>query len=143
MGIWKWLLIAVAAVVLLFLGMRIYFALVTNPAVVEELKANPQGERASIVMLLTLPDGRTLPVNYRREGNQVFAGADGRWWRTLRDGDAPVTVWIRGETFQGRAHVALDNPEYKREVFARLRPDVPKWLPEWLDAHLVVIDLYE
>ncbi len=144
MGIWKWLLIAVvAAVVVLLAGSRIYFALITNPAVVEELKDNPQGERAGIVMLLTLPNGRTLPVNYRREGNRVFAGADGRWWRALREGDAPVRVWIRGETFEGRAHVALDDPEYKREVFARLRPDVPKWLPEWLDAHLVVIELDE
>jgi len=141
--VWKWLLIAVAAVVLLFLGMRIYYGLVANPAVVQELKDDPQGERASIVMLLTLPNGRTLPVNYRREGNRVFAGADGRWWRALREGDAPVSVWIRGATFEGRAHVALDDPEYKREVFARLRPDVPKWLPEWLDAHLMVIDLDE
>lgn len=139
----KWLLIAVAAVVLLFLAMRIYFGLVANPAVVQELKDEPQGERANIVMLLTLPSGRTLPVNYRREGNRVFAGADGRWWRSLREGNAPVSVWIRGETFEGRAHVALDDPEYKRDVFSRLRPDVPKWLPEWLDAHLVVIDLDE
>lgn len=139
----KWLLIAVAAVVLLFLAMRIYFGLVANPAVVQELKDDPQGERANIVMLLTLPSGRTLPVNYRREGNRVFAGADGRWWRSLREGNAPVSVWIRGETFEGRAHVALDDPEYKRDVFSRLRPDVPKWLPEWLDAHLVVIDLDE
>ena len=143
MVFFKWFLIAVAAVIVLFLAFRIYFALVTNPAVVQELKDNPQGERAGIVMLLTLPDGRMLPVNYLREGNRVFAGADGRWWRALREGDAEVTVWIRGETFQGRAHVALDEPEYKREVFARLRPDVPKWLPEWLDAHLVVIDLDE
>ncbi len=139
----KWLLIAVAAVVLLFLAMRIYFGLVANPAVVQELKDDPQGERANIVMLLTLPSGRTLPVNYRREGNRVFAGADGRWWRSLREGDAPVSVWIRGETFEGRAHVALDDREYKRDVFSRLRPDVPKWLPEWVDAHLVVIDLDE
>ncbi|MDE0007306.1 MAG: hypothetical protein OXS50_03410 [Gammaproteobacteria bacterium] len=143
MGIWKWFLIAVAAVVVLFLAMRIYYGLVANPAVVQELKDNPQGERASIVMLLTLPNGRTLPVNYRREGNRVFAGADGRWWRSLREGNAPVSVWIRGETFEGRAHVALDDPEYKRDVFSRLRPDVPKWLPEWLDAHLVVIELDE
>ncbi|MYB37038.1 MAG: hypothetical protein F4Y26_06560 [Gammaproteobacteria bacterium] len=143
MGIWKWLLIAVAAVVVLFLAMRIYYGLVANPAVVQQLKDDPQGERASIVMLLTLPNGRTLPVNYRREGNRVFAGADGRWWRSLREGNAPVSVWIRGETFEGRAHVALDDPEYKRDVFSRLRPDVPKWLPEWLDAHLVVIELDE
>ena len=143
MAFLKWLLIAVVAVSVLFVGFRAYWSLVTNPAVIQELKQAPQGERAGIVMLLTLPNDRTLPVNYRREGNRVFAGADGRWWRTLREGDVKVTVWIRGETLQGRAHVALDNPEYKREVFARLRPDVPKWLPEWLDAHLVVIDLDE
>ena len=141
--IWKWLLIAVVAAVALALAVRIYFDPDANPAVVQELKDNPQGERASIVMLLTLPDGRTLPVNYLREGNRAFAGADGRWWRVLREGDAKVTVWIRGETFQGRARVALDEPEYKRGVFARLRPDVPTWLPEWLNAHLVVIDLDE
>ena len=141
--IWKWLLIAVVAVTVLLLALQIHFGLVHNPAVVQELKDNPHGERASIVMLLSLPDGRMLPVNYLREGNRVFAGADGRWWRALREGDARVTVWIRGETFQGRAHVALDDREYKRGVFARLRPDSPEWLPEWLNAHLVVIDLDE
>ena len=143
MVFWKWLLISGAAVVVLLVGLRVYFGLIANPAVAQELKDDPQGERAGIVMLLTLPNGRTLPVNYRREGNRVFAGADGRWWRALREGEVTVTVWIRGETLQGRAHVALDNPEYKREVFSRLRPDVPAWLPEWLDAHLVVIDLDE
>ena len=137
----KWLLIVVAVlIVVAYLGLRL-LGMITNPRVAEELKAHPEGERAGIVMLLTLPDGRVLPVNYRREGNQVFAGADGRWWRTLRAGDVPVTVMIRGETLKGRARVVFDDPEYKRDVFARLRPDVPKWLPGWLDAHLVVIDL--
>ena len=76
--------------------------LVGNPRVVAELRDDPQGERAGIVMLLGLPDGRELPVNYLREGNQVFAGADGRWWRPLRDGNAPVRLLIRGETFDGQ-----------------------------------------
>jgi hypothetical protein len=35
----------------------------------------------------------------------------------------------------------LDDPEYTRDVFERLRPDVPAWLPSWLDAYLVVIDI--
>ena len=137
----KWLLIVLAVLVVAFLGLRLFFTQVTNPRVVEELENDPSGERAGIVMLLTLPDERTLPVNYRREGNQVFVGADGRWWRALREGDVPVAVTIRGETLAVRARVVFDDPEYKREVFARLRPNVPKWLPEWLDGHLVVIDL--
>ena len=137
----KWSLIVLAVLVVAFLGLRVLFGLIANPRVIGELRANPQGERAGIVMLLTLPGGRVLPVNYRREGNRVFAGADGRWWRTLREGDVPVTVTIRGETLAGRARVVFDDPEYKRDVFARLRPNVPKWLPEWLDAHLVVVDL--
>ncbi len=137
----KWLLIILGIVGALFLALRAYALLVGNPRVAAELRHNPQGERAGIVMLLELPDGRELPVNYRREGNQVFAGADGRWWRPLRDGNVPVRMLIRGETLTGKARVVLDDPVYKRAVFDRLRPKVPKWLPEQLDAHLVVIDL--
>ena len=139
----KWLLIVLAVLVVAFLALRVLFGLIANPRVAEELRTDPQGERAGIVMLLTLPGGRVLPVNYRREGDQVFAGADGRWWRALREGDVPVTVTIRGETLPGRARVVFDDPEYKRDVFARLRPNVPKWLPAWLDAQLVVIVLDE
>ena len=137
----KWLTITILVLAAAFIGLRAIFALVHDPRVIEELKENPGGERAGIVMLLTFPDGRALPVNYLREGNLVFAGADGRWWRALRAGNVPVTLLIRGDTLTGRARVVLDDPDYKRDVFLRLRPNVPKWLPDWLDAHLVVIDL--
>jgi hypothetical protein len=92
-------------------------------------------------MLLTLPDGRTLPVNYLREGDKVFAGADGRWWRAFREGDVPVTVLVKGETLSGRASAVLDDPEYTEDVFSRLRPTVPKWLPDALNGVLVVVTL--
>ena len=49
-----------------------------NPGVAEELRAEPDGDRAQKVMLLTLPSGREIPVNYLREGDRVYAGADGR-----------------------------------------------------------------
>ena len=101
MAVLKWSGIVVATLVLGLLAIRVLYGLSANPRVMEEITANPNGERAGIVMALTLPDGRTLPVNYRREGNHVYAGADGRWWRTLRDGNAPVTVLIRGETLAG------------------------------------------
>ena len=141
----KWVLIALVAVIVtpatLYLGVLAYYNLVGNDRVAVELRADPEGERANIVMLLTLPGGRVLPVNYLREGNQVFAGADGRWWKALRDGDVPVEVMIKGEQLSGKARVVLDDPEYTREVFSRLRPSAPKWLPDWLNAYLVVIDL--
>ena len=139
--LWIGVGLLVALVLLAFIALRVYYAVSVNPKVVDELRADPDGERAARVMLLTFPDGRELPVNYLREGDRVFAGADGRWWRAFRDGNVPVTVLIRGETLAGRARTVLDDRAYTREVFERLRPDVPKWLPEWLDAYLVVIDL--
>jgi len=96
---------------------------VINPGVVREMKDDPEGDRARKVMLLTLPSGRELPVNYLREEGRVYAGADGRWWTELRDGYADVTVWIRGSTLEGRARAVLDDPDYTRDVFSRLRPD--------------------
>ena len=141
MAILKWSGIVVAALILGLLALRLLYGVIANPRVMDEITTSPNGERAGIVMALTLPDGRTLPVNYRREGNHVYAGADGRWWRTLRDGDAPVTMLIRGETLTGHAHVVFDDPAFKADVFSRLRPTVPSWLPAWLDAHLVVIEL--
>ena len=143
MSVGQWLLLIAALVGLVFLGLLAYALLLGNPRVVREIQNDPQGKRAGIVMLLGLPNGRTLPVNYLREGSQVFVGADGPWWRAVREGNAPVTVTIRGETLTGRARVVFDDPDYKRSVFERLRPDVPQWLPAWMDAHLVVIDLDE
>ena len=143
----KWILISVAVVVgiavLFYLGGLAYYSLVVNDRVTKELTDHPNGERANIVMLMTLPDGRQIPMNYQREGNQVFAGADGRWWRALRAGDVPVTLLIKGEELNGEARVILDDPAYTDDVFKRLRPNVPKWLPDWLNANLIVIDLEE
>jgi len=55
----------------------------------------------------------------------------------------PVEVLVRVATVRGPARGVLDDPDDERDVFARLRPNVPKWLPEWLDGHLVVIELDE
>ena len=137
----KWLLGIVVAGGLFVVGYVLYMVQIANPKVVNELRNNPTGERAQRVMLLTLPDGRSLPVNYLRDDDKVFAGADGRWWRAFRDGGVPVTVLIRGETLTGHAKAVLDDPEYTAMVFSRLRPTVPEWLPDWLDGVLVVVAL--
>ena len=141
----KWLFIVpvllIGVLALFFFGGKVYYALVVNERVTKELHENPESDRAQIVMLLTFPDGKQMPVNYLREGNQVFVGADGGWWKSFRDGNVPVKVFIKGEELSGRAKTILDDPEYTRDIFTRLRPNVPKWLPDWLNAYLIVIDL--
>jgi len=129
-------------VTLLFLtAYGFYGRSVVNPRVLAELQTNPQGERAAIAMQIMLPDGKQLPVNYLREGNIVYMGVDGFWWRQLLSNDAPVSLLIKGQVLTGRASVVLDDPEYTRAIFRRLRPKVPEWLPDWLNGKLVVIHL--
>ena len=138
----KWLLIVLGILVVLVIAYGYYMNKVTNPRVMETLKMDPQGARAARAMILTFPDGRELPVNYLWEGDKVFAGSDGRWWRAFRDGDVPVTMLIKGQTLTGRASVELDNQAYIDDIFSRLRP-AASWVPEALDAKLVVITLDE
>lgn len=94
-----------------------------NPRVERELREAPDGERARKVMLITLPSGRRLPVNYLREGDRIYAGADGRWWKELEGGFSPVVTFVRGETLEGRGRAVLDDAAYTKDVFSRLRPD--------------------
>ena len=140
-GLLKRTLIVIAVVGVMFGGLRLYGLFNTNPNVTAEIRSNPQGERAGIVMLLSFQDGKQIPVNYLREDNTVFVGADGPWWREFRGAGAPVTLEIRGETLTGQAAVVLDDPDYVDDVFTRLRPAVPEWLPDWLNGKLVVIKL--
>jgi hypothetical protein len=138
----KWFPIVVGALAVLVIAYVIYTQAVVNPRVAEELKSNPQGARAERAMLLTFPDGRVLPVNYLWEGNKVFAGSDGRWWRAFQGDGAPVSVFIKGQTMTGHATLELDDQAYIDDIFSRLRP-AASWVPEALDAKLVVITLDE
>jgi len=90
----KYVLIAVVGLLALVGCYATYMNRVTNPGVERELREDPDGERAGKVMLIVLPSGRTLPVNYLREGDTVYAAADGRWWRELRGEGAPVEKTI-------------------------------------------------
>jgi len=137
----KYTLLLLASSLALIGVYYVYTVQVVNPRVAAELIEAPDGPRAARVMLLTLPDERVIPVNYLREGPLVFAGADGPWWRDILAGDVPVQLLIRGETLYGLANVVEDDPAYKADVFDRLRPDVPDWLPDWANAKLVVVTL--
>ena len=132
----KYLLIVIVALPVLVAAYAFYIARVANPSVERELRDDPDGERARKVMLITLPSGRTLPVNYLREGDTVYAAADGRWWRELRGQGVPVELLVRGETLVGQARAIEDDPDHRSAVFDRLRPSAPK-----LFGTLVQIDL--
>ena len=134
-------LIVLATLMLLIVGYGVYVTSIGNSGVVAELKQNPMGERAERAMLLTFPDGKTIPVNYLREDNRVYAGADGAWWRAFDGEGAAVTLLIEGEVLTGHATVELRDQEFIDDVFSRLRPTVPEWLPDWANGKLVIVDL--
>jgi hypothetical protein len=113
----------------------------TNQRVEKEIRDFPDGPTARRVMMVRLPDGRDLPVNYLVEGDIAFIGVDGFWWRQFKGDGKPVRMFIRGESLPGHATVILDRPDYVAEVFKRLRPKVPSWLPSRLNGKLVVIEL--
>jgi len=129
-------LIVVVVLGVIVVGYLAYAALIVNPRVMQELRDDPNGERARKAMLITLPSGRTIPVNFLREGNVVYAGADGRWWHELRGGGGRVQLLVRGETLTGVGRAIEDQPEHRADVFSRLRPTAPKFT-----GTLVQIDL--
>ena len=103
-----------------------YVERIGNTRVAKELVENPNGERAARVLLLDLPSGRQIPVNYIYEVHEqemVFVAADGGWWSEFVEPNQTVTVLLRGQSRSGRASAILDDPERTKEIFARLRPD--------------------
>ena len=121
----KLIAIAGGVIVVLVVAMPLMifvYGRMVNPGVGEELRKDPSGERAQKVMIITLPSGRQIPVNFLREDGRVYAGADGWWWKELREGPHEVTVFVRGETLSGRARAITDQPAYTKDVFSRLRP---------------------
>ena len=113
---------------LLFLAYYLYQTYLTNPRVIRDLKENPASERADLVMLVALPSGRNLPVNYLRKGNKVYAGADGSWWRELRGAGAPVILYIKGQEFAAKGQAVEDDEALTDHIFAELRPTAPRWV---------------
>ncbi len=132
----KYVLIAMVVLPVLVGCYAVYMNQVANPGVERELRENPDGERAGKVMLISLPSGRTLPVNYLRERDTVYAAADGRWWRELRGEGALVELLVRGETLAGQGRAIEDDPDHRAAIFDRLRPRAPK-----LFGTLVQIDI--
>lgn len=129
-------LFCILALLILVVGYAIVSLTILNPRVVHELETNPKGERARRVMLLSLPSGKQIPVNYLLEeletgvpkaGDKVYAGADFPWWKELRDEGGPVEVLVRGSRRHGHGRAIENDPALRASVFARLRPTTPSW----------------
>ena len=118
-------LILIAAVLLVTAppAVFLYMNRIVNPRLADELRNEPNGERARKVMLLTLPSGREIPVNYLREGASIYAAADGRWWRELIGDGASVRLLVRGKPLAGHARAIRNDPAQTKTLFARLRPN--------------------
>lgn len=136
----KWLVLVAALGVLVPAGFWFYFDQIANPKVIRELTENPAGKRAGRVMLLTLPSGRQVPVNYWRDGDRVYAAADGRWWRELEGDGFPVTVLVRGETLSGVGRAVRDDPAYTKRIFESLRPDAIEGFGTLVEVVLTATD---
>lgn len=128
--------LAILSIPLLMIAVWVSFEYLNNPRIARELIEDPDGERASKVMLITLPSGRRLPVNYLREGDRVYAGADGRWWKELVGEGFTVSLVLRGEQLTGRARAVRDDPEYTERIFAKLRPNAIKGLGTLIEIRL-------
>ena len=135
----KKLLIATLIALLGLAGFGVWQVKIVNPAVEAELKNDPSGERAARTMLLTFVDGKTIPVNYLEENGKIYAGADGGWWKRFSGKGEPVDMLIRGRAMSGYAVAITDDPAYTHDIFRRLRPKVPAWLPDWLNGVLIEI----
>ena len=64
----------------------------------------------------------TIPLSYTQEGEMVlrFTRRKGNWWKNLR-GSMPVTVDLKGRSWQGMASaVADDQATIEREMYAFL-----------------------
>lgn len=113
-------------------GFILHTRLVQNPRVLRELERDPEGARAGRVLVLSLPSGKTIPVNYWNDPTQtrsevVWVASDFFWWRELRGAGARVSLELQGQRRSGHARAIEDDSALRERVFAGLRPTAPRW----------------
>jgi len=133
--------IALALLVTAVAAFMIHTRVVQNPRVARDLAADPGGALAGRVLILTLPSGKTIPVNYWIDPSAaprvlVYVASDFFWWRELRDEGARVEVVLRGERRTGRARVIDDDVAERDRIFHSLRPTAPRWFGVLVEIEL-------
>jgi hypothetical protein len=95
-----------------------------SPALRVALRSPAHWPVSGRLLLLSVTGRRTgttytFPVRYHRDGDLLKVITANNWWRNLRDGPTPVTVWLRGRrrAATARAHhgddtVAAELPDF-------------------------------
>lgn len=135
----KWFVIGVVVLLVVGTVAMKWRGDTVNARVMNEIRSDPFGERARKTMIATLEDGRVYPVNYLREDGRVYMGIDGLWWRVFQGEGSRVQMEINDQIVTGTGVVILDDPARVDDVFSRLRPTVPEWLPRALNGKLVEV----
>ena len=111
-----------------------------NPSIVSELQSTPITPRAERLLVLALPD-RELPLRYLQQGDCLYLGAGGTWWRQLQT-PLSVQVWLRGHPQTAIAQAFPGASAVRKPVMRQLRDRWPaSWLRVIRKGQLVLVDL--
>ena len=107
-------------------GVIVLVIVVANPIVSAILRSEHHRFMSDRIMLISMKkqgtsEETTFPVNYLRERNIVYIGADFSWWEHLKGG-AEVDMLIAGTEYTGWATPILDDPDRTSAGFKKLRP---------------------
>jgi hypothetical protein len=104
-----------------------------NPVVIGLLRSplHRLGDRHTMVLTVT---GRTsskrftFPVSYLRDGETiiVMTHREHTWWKNVRHGSAPVTVYVDGQDLPARAEIST-NPDEVAKALLLFLQQVPAW----------------
>ncbi len=108
------------------IGLAVIVIVLANPVVSAILRSERHALLSDGIMLITLKkrgtsELQTFPVDYLRESNIVYVGADSGWWKHL-EGGAEVHLLIQGRERVGRALPILNDPDRSTAGFKKLRP---------------------
>lgn len=134
------ILISLAIIV----GLVVAVMIVAPPLVPVILRSEWHGLLSERQMLMTMKQRdtselKTFPVNYLREADTVYVGADSKWWKHLENG-AEVRMLIKGTELVGWATPILDDPDRSAEGFKKLRPLTYK-RALWTEAVFIEIQI--
>lgn len=138
----KRILISLAALV----GLALIIMIVANPIVSAILRSERHVLLSDGIMLMTVKkrgtsELKTFPVDYLREADMVYVGADSGWWKHL-EGGAEVRMLIQGREWIGRAMPILDDPDRSTAGLKKLRPWTYK-RALWTGAVFIEIQIQE
>ncbi len=128
----------------ILVGIAIVLIIVANPIVTAILRSERHALLSDGIMLITMKkrgtsELKTFPVDYLREANTVYVGADSGWWKHL-EGGADVRMLIQGTEQVGWATPILDDPDRMAVGFKKLRPFTYK-RALWMGAVFIEIEI--